>query len=204
MSVGVDLVKGVAFTTRNGDKAVSGDVSRASVCAVQATNTAKNYAKTSFVGAKAAGNFINFIDETAKGTGFSSKVAKGFKWGLNNVNPLIGACVGVNILTSDDKEKAAYEGIPGFFGMLGSEKAFKALAKSNNGKTVLEAVENWGAKVAKSGKAGKVLAALTEGLCFVGASIGGYTGAASIGGAILENERSQKAFYKSGRMNMIT
>ena len=136
MSAGVDLIKGTLFTARSGDKAASGEIARTSTFLAQGANTVKVYGQTGFVGAKAAQSITTGISDLAKGQGALANCAKGLVWAQNHVNPLVGLCVGANILLSDDKEKAAYEGIPGFVGMLGAEKGFKSLAKSNTGKTV--------------------------------------------------------------------
>lgn len=203
MVAGVDLVKGTLFTARSGDKAVNGEIARTSTLIAQGANTVKTYGQTSFIGAKTAQSFTTGVADLAKGQGVLANCAKGLLWAQNHVNPLVGACVGVNILLADDKEKAAYEGIPGFLGMLGAEKGFKTFAKSNTGKNILTAIENWGTKVGKCGKAGKILATLTEGVGFVLASIGGYTGAAKLGGAVLENEREQRTIATNSQLELM-
>lgn len=203
MSAGVNLIKGTLFTARSGDKAASGEVARTSTLLAQGANTVKTYGQTSFIGAKTAQSITTGISDFAKGQGALANCAKGLLWAQNHVNPLVGLCVGVNILTADDKEKAAYEGIPGFVGMLGAEKGFKIFAKSNIGKGALTAIENWGTKVGKCGKAGKILAAVTEGVGFVLASIGGYTGAAKIGSAVLENERKQRVIATNSQFELM-
>lgn len=192
MSVGVDIIKGTCFTARSGDKAASGELARTSTFVAQGANTVKAYGQTGFVGAKAAQSVTTGIANIAQGKGIAANCAKGVLWAQNHVNPLVGVCVGANIIFAEDKEKAFCEGVPGFMGMLAAENGFKALAKSDKGKTILNSIETWGTKVGKSGKVGKCLAVAAEGLGFVAASIGGYTGAAKIGGSALEYERSQR------------
>ena len=198
MSVGVDIIKGTCFTARSGDKAASGELARTSTFVAQGANTVKAYGQTGFIGAKAAQSVTTAIANIAQGQGLAANRAKGVLWAQNHVNPLVGLCVGANILVADDKEKAFCEGVPGFMGMLGAENGFKALAKSNTGKEILTSIENWGTKIGKSGKVGKYLAVAAEGLGFVAASIGGYAGAAKIGGTALEHERAKRREKTSG------
>ena len=76
--------------------------------------------------------------------------------------------------------------------MFAAEKAYKKLAKTNTAQKAFKYVEDLGNKTfknVKGGKAGKICAAVAEGLGFVAASIGGYAGAAKLGGAVLENKR---------------
>lgn len=180
-------VSSIIFTCRSGDKAVSGDAPRVVTCAAQGVNTAEAYAKTGYAGAKAAGEFVSHIDKLAKEESIWGKGARALKWAQGHVNPIIGACALTKIATADDKEKALCTEVPGFFGMLASEGAFKNLQKTQTGQNLL-------AKIAKTGgKHGKVLAAVAEGVAFAAASIGGYIGAGKIGEYAIEGERAIKA-----------
>ena len=182
-----------AFSYTNGQKVEAGQGARIAPMFAQMANGIEAYGKTGFIGANAAKGIGMGISELSKGKTVLGYAAKGLQWGQSHVNPLITGCVALKILTADDKEKALYEDGSGLLGMFAAEKGYKKLAKSNTAKNIFAAIEKQGSKIFKnSGKAGKICAAVAEGIGFVATSIGGYAGASKIGGTVLEYGRSKE------------
>ena len=184
-----------SFSLTNGQKVENGQTARVAPLAAQLANGVEAYGKTSFCGANLAKGISIGVGDLAKGKNALGYGAKGLQWAQSHVNPLIAGCVAIKVLTADDKEKAFCEDVPGLFGMFGAEKCYKALAKTEDAKNIFSTIEKYGNKMfknSKGGRAGKILAAVTEGLGFVAVSIGGYAGAAKVGGTALEYERSKR------------
>ncbi len=183
------------FSCTNGQKVENGQSARVLPMCAQIGNGIEAYGKTSFIGANAAKGVGLGVAELAKEKNALGYAAKGFQWMQSHVNPLITGCVAIKVLTAEDKEKSFCEDVPGLGGMFCAENGYKKLAKTDKAKEVFKTVEHFGNKVfknSKGGRAGKILAAVTEGLGFVAVSIGGYAGAAKVGGSALEYERSQR------------
>ncbi len=180
-------VSSTLFMFRGLDKVENGELPRFAPTIGQGVNTAKAVAGAEIIGSKAACGALHMLEEASKKQSIWGKTAKGALWASNHVNPLIGVCAGVKILTSDDKEKAVCTEIPGFAGMLAAESQLKKFQKTKTSKNML-------AKISKAGgKHGKMLGAVVEGGLFAAASIGGYLASAKVGEYLIEGERALRA-----------
>lgn len=199
------MTKALAFVGTNTEKVKDGQIMRVPIVIGQGVNAYQSYAQSGLAGANKAQAGAELLGKAAEKSTFLARCGGVLKWIQGHINPLITACVGVKIFMSEDKERALWSDGTGLVAMFASEKAYKKLSKTDTAKTIFNQVENFGNKIfkaSKGSKAGKVCAAVAEGLGFVVASVGGYTGAAKIGGAVLDDirEEQRKRFEKFGYM----
>lgn len=191
------LVRSALFGVRNVDKTQQGHIGKCAVAGGQIRNAVVEARKYDGVVGKTANTAIEAFRTLSREEKVFEYAGKALKLAGDYVNPLICVSAGIDVLMSDDKEKAFVENSFGLAGMFAVESMMKKhldkIVKIKGIDTIAEQVT----KFASQFKYGKHLPAVAHGGAFVIGSCLAYAVSQKFGNLLMGGDKKQKTIQKS-------